>query len=129
MAPDLQGFARHDLPFELKGMALIPERAALHEAIARRFDAMLELGLIDEVRELRRRYRLSPAMPSMRAVGYRQVWEYLERRYDRQALREKGVAATRQLAKRQLTWLRSFPGLERLEPGERALERLLHSFL
>jgi tRNA dimethylallyltransferase len=125
----LQGFARQDLPFELKGMALIPERAALHEAIARRFDAMLELGLIDEVRELRRRYRLSQAMPSMRAVGYRQVWEYLERRYDRQALREKGVAATRQLAKRQLTWLRSFPGLERLEPGERALERLLHSFL
>jgi tRNA dimethylallyltransferase len=60
----------------------------------------------------------------MRAVGYRQVWEYLEGRYDRDVLREKAVAATRQLAKRQLTWLRSFPGLARLEPGA-ALERLL----
>ncbi|HEX2332346.1 MAG TPA: tRNA (adenosine(37)-N6)-dimethylallyltransferase MiaA [Burkholderiales bacterium] len=125
----LQGLARQDLPFELKGIALIPERAVLHEKIAQRFDAMLGLGLIDEVRQLRQRYRLSAAMPSMRAVGYRQVWEYLEGRYDREALREKGVAATRQLAKRQLTWLRSFPGLERLEPGAGALERLLHSLL
>ena len=90
---------------------------------------MLELGLIDEVRGLRQRYRLSPAMPSMRAVGYRQVWEYLEGRYDKAGLREKGVAATRQLAKRQLTWLRSFPGLQRVETGEAALEHLLHSLL
>jgi tRNA dimethylallyltransferase len=125
----LQGLARQDLPFELKGIALIPERAVLHEKIAQRFDAMLGLGLIDEVRQLRQRYRLSAAMPSMRAVGYRQVWDYLEGRYDRKALREKGVAATRQLAKRQLTWLRSFPGLERLEPGAGALEHLLHSLL
>jgi tRNA dimethylallyltransferase len=57
------------------------------------------------------------------------VWEYLEGRCDKRAMRERGVAATRQLAKRQLTWLRSFPGLERLEPGGAALERLLHSFL
>ena len=61
------------------------------KAIAQRFDAMLELGLIDEVRELRQRYRLSAGMPSMRAVGYRQVWEYLEGRYDREALREKAL--------------------------------------
>ncbi|HEU4351557.1 MAG TPA: tRNA (adenosine(37)-N6)-dimethylallyltransferase MiaA [Burkholderiales bacterium] len=125
----LQGVARQDLPFELKGLALVPERAVLHERIARRFDAMLELGLIDEVRGLRQRYRLSAAMPSMRAVGYRQVWEYLEGRYDKAALREKGVAATRQLAKRQLTWLRSLPGLQRIEAGGVALERLLHSLL
>ena len=125
----LQGGARQDLPFELKGLALVPERAVLHERIAKRFDAMLGLGLIDEVRGLRQRYRLSAVMPSMRAVGYRQVWEYLEGRYDEAALREKGVAATRQLAKRQLTWLRSFPGLQRVETGEAALEHLLHSFL
>jgi tRNA dimethylallyltransferase len=124
----LQGVARRDLPFELKGIALMPERAVLHERIARRFDAMLELGLIDEVRGLRQRYRLSAAMPSMRAVGYRQVWEYLEGRCDMQALKEKAVAATRQLAKRQSTWLRSFPGLVRLDAGEAgALERLLRS--
>ena len=125
----LQGAARQELPFELKGFALVPERAVLHERIAKRFDAMLELGLVDEVRGLRQRYRLSAAMPSMRAVGYRQVWEYLEGRYDKAALSEKGVAATRQLAKRQLTWLRSLPGLQRVETGEAALERLLHSFL
>jgi tRNA dimethylallyltransferase len=125
----LQGGARQDLPFELKGIALMPERAVLHERIAQRFDAMLELGLIDEVQALRQRYRLSAAMPSMRAVGYRQVWEYLEGRYDKEALKEKAVAATRQLAKRQLTWLRSFHGLQRLTPGPGALQRLLHSFL
>jgi len=123
----LQGGARQDLPFELKGIALMPERAVLHERIAQRFDAMLELGLIDEVQALRQRYRLSAAMPSMRAVGYRQVWEYL--RYDKEALKEKAVTATRQLAKRQLTWLRSFPGLQRITPGPAALQRLLHSFL
>jgi tRNA dimethylallyltransferase len=125
----LQGGARQDLPFELKGLALVPERAVLHERIAKRFDAMLGLGLVDEVQGLRQRYRLSAAMPSMRAVGYRQVWEYLEGRYDKAALRDKGVAATRQLAKRQLTWLRSLPGLQRVETGDAALERLLHSFL
>ena len=125
----LQGGARQDLPFQLKGLALVPERAVLHKRIAERFDAMLGLGLVDEVQGLRQRYRLSAVMPSMRAVGYRQVWEYLEGRYDKAALREKGVAATRQLAKRQLTWLRSFPGLQRVETGEAALERLLHSFL
>lgn len=124
----LQGHAQRDLPFELKGIALMPERAVLHERIARRFDAMLERGLIDEVRGLRQRYRLSAAMPSMRAVGYRQVWEYLDGRYDRQALKEKAVAATRQLAKRQSTWLRSFPSLVWLDAGEAgALERLLRS--
>jgi tRNA dimethylallyltransferase len=125
----LQGGARQDLPFELKGIALMPERAVLHERIAQRFDAMLELGLIDEVQALRQRYRLSAAMPSMRAVGYRQVWEYLEGRYDKETLKEKAVTATRQLAKRQLTWLRSFPGLQRITPGPAALQRLLHSFL
>jgi tRNA dimethylallyltransferase len=114
---ELQGIAGKDLPFELKGVALIPERALLHERIAQRFEAMLRLGLIDEVKTLRKKYRLSAALPSMRAVGYRQVWEYLEGRVDKEALKEKAVAATRQLAKRQLTWLRSFPDLVRLDAG------------
>jgi tRNA dimethylallyltransferase len=88
-------------------IALAPhDRAALHAAIARRFDAMLAAGLIDEVRGLRARYGLNAAMPSMRSVGYRQVFEHLEGRGDRAGVRERGIAATRQLAKRQLTWLR-----------------------
>jgi tRNA dimethylallyltransferase len=89
----------------------------LGQKIEKRFAAMLRLGLIDEVKQLKRKYRLNASLPSMRAVGYRQVWEYLEGRYDKETLKEKAVAATRQLAKRQLTWLRSFPDLVRLDPG------------
>ena len=114
---ELQGVAKEDLPFELKGIALIPDRGLLHERIALRFDAMLRLGLVDEVKALRKKYRLNAALPSMRAVGYRQVWEYLENKVDKTAMRERAIAATRQLAKRQLTWLRSFPDLLRLDAG------------
>ena len=89
-------------------IALAPtDRAVLHRAIARRFDAMLDAGLIDEVRALRARHRLTADMPSMRCVGYRQTFEYLDGAGDLLSLRERAVAATRQLAKRQLTWLRS----------------------
>jgi tRNA dimethylallyltransferase len=89
-------------------VALVPaDRALLHAAIARRFDAMLSAGLVDEVRELRRRFPLRSDMPSMRAVGYRQVFDHLEGRLDRASLRDRGIAATRQLARRQLTWLRA----------------------
>ena len=125
----LHGAAPSELPFELKGVALIPERDLLHERIRTRFEAMLKLGLIDEVKALKKKYRLSASMPSMRAVGYRQVWEYLEGRLDEDALKEKGIAATRQLAKRQLTWLRSFPNLARVDSAEAALRALPHSFL
>jgi tRNA dimethylallyltransferase len=89
-------------------IALVPsDRKRLHAAIARRFDTMLATGLVDELRSLRRRYALSPEMPSMRCVGYRQAWEYLDGRIDAQSLRTRGIAATRQLAKRQFTWLRA----------------------
>ena len=125
----LHGAAPSELPFELKGVALIPERAVLHERIRARFEAMLKLGLIEEVKALKKKYRLSASMPSMRAVGYRQVWEYLEGRLDEDALKEKAIVATRQLAKRQLTWLRSFPGLTRVDSAEAALRALPHSFL
>jgi len=99
-------------PYRLIQLALLPsDRAVLHERIAQRFDAMLAAGLVEEVRGLRRKYRLHANLPAMRCVGYRQVWEYLEGGCDRAALREKGIAATRQLAKRQLTWLRSWPNV------------------
>ncbi len=99
------------LPYRFVRIALVPgDREALHERIARRFDDMLELGLIGEVRRLRRQYGLESRAPSMRCVGYRQTCAYLDGDYDLATLREKGVAATRQLAKRQLTWLRAMEG-------------------
>lgn len=95
------------------------DRAWLHQRIAQRFDAMLEQGFIEEVTRLRNRGDLSLDLPSMRCVGYRQAWEALDRMEaegraeltpaDMASFREKGIAATRQLAKRQLTWLRSMP--------------------
>jgi len=95
--------------FALRTFALLPaDRAELHRRIAERFDAMLAAGLVAEVEGLRRRFRLSAELPSMRCVGYRQVWQYLENAYGLGTLRDKAVAATRQLAKRQITWLRSF---------------------
>jgi tRNA dimethylallyltransferase len=99
------------LPFDLLPFALEPsDRSVLHARIATRFDVMLQDdGLIGEVEQLRARGNLHPGLPSMRCVGYRQAWEFLEGDYDRHSLREKGIAATRQLAKRQLTWLRSMP--------------------
>ena len=104
--------SRTALPFELRAFALVPEnRPELHLRIAARFDAMLAAGLVEELRALRRSFRLSAEMPSMRAVGYRQAWQYLEGAISDQGLRDTGIAATRQLAKRQLTWLRSLPGL------------------
>jgi tRNA dimethylallyltransferase len=88
-------------------IALAPaDRAKLHAAIAVRFDAMLAAGLIDEVHGLRERYSLCAGMPSMRAVGYRQALDHIDGRIDRATLRDHGIAATRQLAKRQLTWVR-----------------------
>jgi tRNA dimethylallyltransferase len=95
-------------PTELPPLvALEPRsRAWLHERIATRFTAMLDAGLVDEVRRLRERGDLHPGMPSMRCVGYRQAWEALDRG-ELATLPGRGIAATRQLAKRQLTWLRS----------------------
>jgi tRNA dimethylallyltransferase len=98
------------LPFRLIELALVPsDRAVLHRRIEARFDAMLERGLVEEVRTLRKRYALHPNLPSMRCVGYRQAWQFLEGEIDRDELRNRGIFATRQLAKRQLTWLRATP--------------------
>ena len=97
-------------------VALLPsDRLVLHERIAKRFDAMLGSGLVDELLALRRLHALQPTMPSMRCVGYRQAWEHLDGAIDARELRERGIFATRQLAKRQLTWLRSMPGLHAVD--------------
>jgi len=102
--------AQSELPYRVLQLALIPsDRAVLHQRIADRFDAMLAEGLIDEVKSLRQTYALTADLPAMRAVGYRQAWAYLEGEIELGELREQGIAATRQLAKRQLTWLRSWP--------------------
>lgn len=120
----LQGATRGGLPFSLKAFALVPaEREALHERIALRFDAMLKAGLVDELKRLRARYRLTLGMPSMRAVGYRQVWQYLEGELEESQMREQAIAATRQLAKRQLTWLRSFREVEPIADDAQALAK------
>lgn len=104
-----------DLPCNLIFLGMLPERAPLHEAIAQRFHAMLAAGFVEEVSTLRERGDLTVDMPSMRSVGYRQVWEYLDKKYDYAAMIEKGIAATRQLAKRQYTWLRGWPNLHTLQ--------------
>jgi tRNA dimethylallyltransferase len=105
---------QEELPFDLLSFALEPsDRAVLHKRIARRFDIMLEEtphgNLITEVEALRRRGDLHLGLPSIRCVGYRQAWEYLDGTIDYATMRETGIIATRQLAKRQLTWLRSMP--------------------
>jgi tRNA dimethylallyltransferase len=97
-------------------IALVPsDRSALHTRIAQRFDAMLRHGLLDELRGLQARYPLTPDMPSMRCVGYRQAWVTLAGEQNLVALRETGIAATRQLAKRQLTWLRGMTEVETID--------------
>jgi len=121
---ELQKAEKPDLPFELKAFALMPEdRAELHRRIAERFDRMLKDGLVEELNTLRKENDLHAGLPSMRCVGYRQAWGYLEGEYGKAELREQGIAATRQLAKRQLTWLRSLPGLEPADRLAAALGR------
>jgi tRNA dimethylallyltransferase len=95
------------LPYRVLALALVPsDRSVLHARIAQRFAAMLEAGLVEEVKHLCEKYPLKPGLPSMRCVGYRQAWQHLDGEYDRAELLNRGIYATRQLAKRQLTWLR-----------------------
>jgi len=114
MSSLLSGRGKLDLPFSLLPLALEPsDRAVLHGRIATRFEQMLgqrdDAGLVAEVAGLRARGDLQPNLPSMRCVGYRQTWDYLDGTIDRPTLRDTGIIATRQLAKRQLTWLRAMP--------------------
>ncbi len=108
--------AAHHFPYRTLQIGLVAaQRSLLHERIAARFDAMLKAGLMEELQSLRARYDLSAEMPSMRCVGYRQAWAFLDGEIDEKTLRETGIAATRQLAKRQLTWLRSMPQVEPMD--------------
>lgn len=108
-----------ELPYDVIQFAIAPsDRKVLHELIAKRFLLMLDQGFVDEVARLKARGDLHLDMPSMRCVGYRQCWEYLDNEVDHATMVEKATAATRQLAKRQLTWLRSWPDLQWLESGD-----------
>lgn len=96
-----------DLPFQLTNIALIPsDRKALHQRIEQRFDTMLSAGLIEEIQSIREHFNVNANTPAMRCVGYRQVLMFLNNEIKQAEMREMGIAATRQLAKRQLTWLR-----------------------
>ncbi|MBE0435838.1 MAG: tRNA (adenosine(37)-N6)-dimethylallyltransferase MiaA [Methylomicrobium sp.] len=115
------------LPFRAVKLIIAPsDRKLLHEIIAKRFHQMLEQGLIEEVERLYRRGDLSEKMPSIRAVGYRQVWSFLQGEYDHAEMTEKAIVATRQLAKRQFTWLRRESDACALISGDpKALDRAL----
>jgi tRNA dimethylallyltransferase len=116
------------LPYRIIPIALIPsDRAQLHARIATRFKAMLEHGLVDELRVLRQKYPLHPNMTAMRCVGYRQAWQFMEGEIDDTQLLDTGIAATRQLAKRQLTWLRSMPDNIELDCLAPNLEKIVLS--
>ena len=121
---DWQRAARaQPFPFRVLRLVLAPaDRAVLHERIERRFDAMLAAGLLDEVRRLRADPRLHPDLPSMRAVGYRQAWRFLDDATTATGFRDEALAATRQLAKRQLTWLRGELDARWLDPAVDAAE-------
>ncbi|MDP5145609.1 tRNA (adenosine(37)-N6)-dimethylallyltransferase MiaA [Shewanella sp. ULN5] len=107
------------LPYDVVQFAIAPtERKVLHDLIAKRFLIMLEQGFTEEVARLKARGDLHLDMPSMRCVGYRQCWQYLDNEFDHATMVEKATAATRQLAKRQLTWLRSWPDLQWLQSGD-----------
>lgn len=129
----LQSRERLEPGMPVRAVALVPsDRGRLAERIERRFDAMVEAGFVDEVRALRERGDLDPAMTSMRTIGYRQVWSHLDGDCDWPEARGKAIAATRQLAKRQLTWLRSDKATRQLPadaPGAReSIARLLNEY-
>jgi tRNA dimethylallyltransferase len=118
-----QGGSGERFPWRVLKLALLPaDRAPLHARIADRFDAMLAGGFLDEVRALRERKDLHADLPAIRAVGYRQAWEHLDGQTSAAEFRDKGVFATRQLAKRQITWLRSELDARVLDPERAGLQ-------
>jgi len=118
------------LPYHVTSIALIPDdRDVLHQRIAHRFEEMLELGLISEVRAIRDEFGLEAETTSMRCVGYRQAWMYLDNEINLTEMREMGLAATRQLAKRQLTWLRSMKGFKEFNCFAENLLQLVLEYL
>ena len=110
-----QNTVRTDI--SMLNIGLFPEqRDQLHNNIAKRFDLMLQQGVIEELIGLRKKWPLTLQMPSMRCIGYRQLWRYIENEIDKEQMRDQAIAATRQLAKRQLTWLRHYPEIKLIDP-------------
>lgn len=124
---ELQQAAWHDAcSYPLLKIALIPEnRAWLHARLEQRFDQMLTQGVVDEVRRLLARGDLNTHLPAIRAVGYRQIWDYLINEIDYNQMHDRAIVATRQLAKRQMTWLRSEKGIIRYDPQELNLSSVI----
>ncbi len=117
-------------PYTPIKISLVPgDRSVLHARIQARFDAMLEAGLVEELEKLREDYGLETTMPSMRSVGYRQAWDFLEGRTGRAEMREQGIAATRQLAKRQLTWLRSMQDVTEFDALAQDLDEMVLEYV
>jgi tRNA dimethylallyltransferase len=130
----LQGGAQERLPWRVLKIALVPnDRALLHARIAERFDSMLAAGFLDEARRLRASEAFDADLPAMRAVGYRQAWPFLEGTIDLATFRDHAIFATRQLAKRQITWLRSEVDAPWFEPDSITLREdaldLIRGFL
>lgn len=121
-----QGWQATSFPYDVLQLALIPvDRSRLYLRIERRFLDMLKRGLVDEVRKLRNNTNLTLNAPSMRAVGYRQVWLYLNKQIDEAKMQEEAITATRHLAKRQITWLNSWQGLLHFESEDPNLLKLI----
>lgn len=100
------------------GIGLFPnDRSLLHRRIADRFEQMLQDGFVEELKTLREQWHLTATLPSMRCIGYRQLWSYLEGEIDHDEMHDQAIAATRQLAKRQLTWLRHYPEIRCIDPN------------
>ena len=123
----LQQDAKMDaLPYRLMKIALIPEsREWIRELAKIRFEQMLKAGFIDEVKKLYARKDLNADLPAMRAVGYRQVWDFLEGKLDEEEMKERAIIATRQLAKRQMTWMRSEPNVTRYDAQNYVLDKIV----
>lgn len=113
----------------LKIILAPPERADLHRRIERRFDHMLASGFIDEVQRLKEHPKIHAELPAMRAVGYRQVWQYLDGQLDYETMRYRGIVATRQLAKRQWTWLRKEKDAVWLDPSDKSSTRKIRQLV
>jgi len=112
-------------PYRLLKIALIPEREWIRDLAEKRFEIMMEQGFLDEVKALYQRDDLHSDLPSIRCVGYRQAWQYLEGELDADEMKERAVIATRQLAKRQMTWMRSEPNITRYDAKNYKLESII----
>jgi tRNA dimethylallyltransferase len=125
-----QGGRPEKFPYRLLKLALLPsDRQILHQRVAERFDSMLARGFLDEVKYLQRKSGLHASLPALRAVGYRQAWEHLNGDYDRDEMRNRAVFATRQLAKRQITWLRSELDALPIDADAPAVDQTVGAFL